>query len=130
MDNRPMGLSRRDMLASILASSCLASMPALAAGEERYDPQNPDLLFGTVSSIWGNDLDTVVSHAARLRFQGVEFFRRNVLPYVDSQSLFMDLYHKVRGAGLSFIDVANGGPGMAENFVDPAKTPKTVAEHI
>jgi len=130
MDKNFVDLSRRDALASLLASSCFAVLPALAAGVERYDPQNPDLLFGTVSSIWGNDVDTVVSHAARLRFQGVEFFRRNVIPYVDSPAHFMDLYHKVRQANLAFIDVANGGPGMAENFIDPAKTPKTVAEHV
>jgi sugar phosphate isomerase/epimerase len=130
MNNVPGNLSRRDMLASVLASSCFMAMPGLAADAERYDPQNPDLLFGTVSSIWGNDVETVVTHAARLRFQGVEFFRRNVLPYIDSPGHFMDLYHKVRQANLGFIDVANGGPGMAENFIDPAKTPKTIAEHV
>jgi inosose dehydratase len=130
MNNISGGLSRRDMLVSTLASSCFMAGPGLAADMERYDPQNPDLLFGTVSSIWGNDVETVVTHAARLRFQGLEFFRRNVLPYVDSPAHFVKLYHRVRQANLAFIDVANGGPGMADNFIDPTKTPKTIEEHV
>lgn len=129
------GPARRQFLGSALAFSAgmaggaLRASPALAKLAS-YDPVNPDLLFGTVSSIWGNDYDYALKSASRLGFQGMEPFRKNVLGYVDSPAHFQQLQRKTKAAGLVLIDVANGGSGMAANFVDATKTSRTVTEHV
>jgi len=125
------GPSRRYFIGSALSIACeaLSAGPA-AAKLASYDPVNPDMLFGTVSSIWGNDYDYALKSAHRLGFQGMEPFRKNVMSYVDTPAHFRQLKEKTTAAGLVLIDVANGGEGMASNFVDPAKTPETIAEHV
>ena len=61
------GLKRREFMSSALALSGMATAasavwPSAAKGAVAHkplDPVNPDILFGTTSSIWGKQHDVV-----------------------------------------------------------------------
>src|SRR5438874_2284143 len=76
------GLKRREFLSSALAMSGITAVASVAAPSEAWgavshkplDPVNPDILYGTTSSIWGRQHDIVwaVKRIAALGLQGIE----------------------------------------------------------
>ena len=131
------GLNRREFMSSALASSGMmiaASVvdPAIlwaAKSHQPLDPVNPDILFGTTSSIWGRQHDIVwaVKRIAALGLQGIE-------PYGDAIEKYrknpLELKKIFDDAGVTFIDASNGEAGQSTNFIDPDQIPKTIADHV
>jgi inosose dehydratase len=131
------GLNRREFMSSALASSGMmiaASVvdPAIlwaAKSPQPLDPVNPDILFGTTSSIWGRQHDIVwaVKRIAGLGLQGIE-------PYGDAIEKYrknpLELKKIFDDAGVTFIDASNGEAGQSTNFIDPDQIPKTIADHV
>ena len=131
------GLRRREFLSSAIAWSGLTAAAGVvgptkawgAASRRSLDPVNPDILFGTTSSIWGRQHDIVwaVKRIAALGLQGVE-------PYGDAIEKYrkypMELKKVFDEAGITFIDASNGEMGQSTNFIDPAEIPKTIADHV
>ena len=76
------GLKRREFMSSALAFSGMMAAASVvgpskvwgAVSHQPLDPVNPDILFGTTSSIWGQQHDTVwaVKRIAALGLQGIE----------------------------------------------------------
>ena len=93
------------------------------------DPINPDLLFGTTSSIWGrqHDIAWAVKRIAALGLQGIEPYPNNIEQYRKNPMTLKKLFDD---AGVTFIDCSNGAQGQSTNFIDPAQTPKTIADHV
>jgi hypothetical protein len=65
------------LAASGMAAAASAVLPSQARGavaHKSLDPVNPDILFGTTSSIWGKQHDIVwaVKRVAALGLQGIE----------------------------------------------------------
>lgn len=131
------GLKRREFLASAIAWSGLTAAAGVvgptkawgAASRRSLDPVNPDILFGTTSSIWGRQHDIVwaVKRIAALGLQGIE-------PYGDAIEKYrknpMELKKIFDEAGITFIDASNGEMGQSTNFIDPGEIPKTIADHV
>jgi inosose dehydratase len=131
------GLNRREFISSALASSGMmiaASVvdPAIlwaAKSHQPLDPVNPDILFGTTSSIWGRQHDIVwaIKRIAALGLQGIE-------PYGDAIEKYrknpLELKKIFDDAGVTFIDASNGEAGQSTNFIDPDQIPKTIADHV
>ena len=131
------GLKRREFLSSAIAWSGLTAAAGVvgptkargAASRRSLDPVNPDILFGTTSSIWGRQHDIVwaVKRIAALGLQGIE-------PYGDAIEKYrknpMELKKIFDEAGITFIDASNGEMGQSTNFIDPGEIPKTIADHV
>src|SRR2546427_12253440 len=81
------GLKRREFMSSALALSGMTAAANVlglskvwgAVSHKPLDPVNPDILYGTTSSIWGRQHDLVwaVKRIAALGLQGIE-------PYGDA----------------------------------------------
>jgi inosose dehydratase len=141
------GARRRDFMKSVLAVSGVAAVGSIsrpsavwgAAKQVKHiplDPVNPDILFGTTSSIWGggglapdkvHDLEYWIPRVAAYGLQGIE-------PYGDSiekwRSNPLGLKKLFDAAGITFIDASNGEKGQSTNFIDPDLIPKTIADHV
>jgi len=140
MSRKP--LQRRHFIVGAAASAGLAAtagaIPAFAKAikHQPLDPVNPDLLFGTTSSIWndaGLNTNTVYDTAQAIQvvaargLQGIEFYAHGVEPY---RSKVKELRKLFDDAGITFLDASNGQKGQSTNFIDPDQIPKTIADHV
>jgi inosose dehydratase len=131
------GLKRREFMSSVLALSGMTAAAGMAGSSKMWgaathqslDPVNPDILYGTTSSIWGKQHDTVwaVKRIAALGLQGIEPYGDGIEKYrknpLELKKIFDD-------AGITFIDASNGEQGQSTNFIDPDKIPKTIVDHV
>ena len=131
------GLKRRDFISSALAVSGMAAAARLlepsrmwgAVSRQPLDPINPDILFGTTSSLWAPQHDIVwaVNRISALGLQGIEPYPNNIEKYLKTP---LELKKIFDDAGLTFIDASNGGRGQSTNFIDPDQIPKTIDDHV
>src|SRR6202162_384903 len=131
------GLKRREFMSSALALSGMTAAAGVigpskvfgGVSHQSLDPVNPDILYGTTSSIWGKQHDTVwaVKRIAALGLQGIEPYGDGIEKYrknpLELKKIFDD-------AGITFIDASNGEAGQSTNFIDPDQIPKTIADHV
>jgi inosose dehydratase len=131
------GIGRREFMSSALALSGVAAAASLAAPSRAWgavthkplDPVNPDILFGSTSSIWSpqHDLVWAVKKISAMGLQGIEPYPNNIEQYRKNP---LELKPIFEAANLTFIDVSNGVKGQSMNFVDADQTPKTIADHV
>ena len=131
------GLRRREFLSSAIAWSGLTAAAGVvgptkawgAASRRSLDPVNPDILFGTTSSIWGRQHDIVwaVKRIAALGLQGIEPYGDAIEKYRKNPIELKKIFDE---AGITFIDASNGEMGQSTNFIDPGEIPKTIADHV
>jgi len=134
---RERDFTRRELISSALALSGMAATASVlrpsrmwgAVGHRPLDPVNPDILFGTTSSIWRPHHDTVwaVKRVAALGLQGIEPYGDGIEKYRKNP---MELKKIFDDAGITFIDASNGEIGQSTNFIDPDQIPKTIADHV
>ncbi len=100
------------------------------------DPINPDLMFGTTGSIWGEagvgatrvySTEQAIRHISQVGLQGIEPYAPGIEPYRADPGALKALCAQY---GVVFIDCSNGEIGQSTNFVDPAQVPKTIADHV
>src|ERR1700693_569555 len=105
------GLKRREFISSALALFGVTAAASIvwpskvwgAVSHRPLDPVNPDILFGTTSSIWRGQHDTVwaVKRIAAMGLQGIE-------PYADGIEKYrknpLELKKIFDDAGITFID--------------------------
>ena len=131
------GLKRREFLSSALAFSGFTAAASVvgpsklwgAASRQSLDPVNPDILFGTTSSIWGrqHDIEWAVKRVAALGLQGIEPYGDAIEKYRKNPRELKKIFDD---AGITFIDASNGEMGQSTNFIDPEVIPKTIADHL
>jgi inosose dehydratase len=131
------GLKRREFVTSALAFSGATAAASLlgpskvsgAVSQRSLDPVNPDILFGTTSSIWGQQHDIVwaIRRIAGLGLQGIEPYSNAIEQYRKNP---LELKKMFDDAGITLIDVSNGAKGQSTNFIDPEQIPKTIADHV
>ena len=129
------GVNRRDFMSHALAvggAALAASVvgPSAAWGAVAHkplDPVNPDILFGSTSSLWSGarDLEWAIKRCAALGLQGIEPYAQQIEKYRSNPLVLKKLFDD---AGLTMIDVSNGAKGQSTNFIDPAEIPKTIAD--
>jgi len=100
------------------------------------DPVNPDILYGTTSSIWGGagvggkktrETPWAIKRVAELGLQGIEFYGDGIEQYRPNPK---ELEKLMDAAGITFIGASNGEQGQSTNFIDVDQIPKTMADHI
>ena len=131
------GANRREFMSSAFAVAAMTAAASVvgpsklwgAVTHKPLDPINPDILFGTTSSIWGrqHDIAWAIKRIAALGLQGIEPYPNNIEQYRKNPMALKKLFDD---AGVTFIDCSNGAMGQSTNFVDPDQTPKTIADHV
>jgi sugar phosphate isomerase/epimerase len=131
------GFKRREFMASALAlggtavaASVFGPSSVLGAVSNRpLDPVNPDMLFGSTSSLWGeqHDIEWAIKRIAGLGLQGIEPYANQIEKYRSNPRPLKKLFDD---AGITLIDVSNGAKGQSTNFIDPDQIPKTIADHV
>ena len=102
-------------------------MPAVS--HRPLDPENPDILYGTTSSLWSprHPIEWGIKRVAALGLQGIEPYARQI---EDHRANPLALKKKFDESGVTLIGVSNGAKGQSTNFIDPEETPRTVADHV
>jgi len=116
--------------AAVAAASVVAPSDARGAvAHRRLDPVNPDILFGSTSSLWAphHDTEWALKRMAALGLQGIEPYSNGYEKYRSNPKALKKLFDD---AGLTFIDASNGAAGQSTNFIDPDQIPKTIADHV
>jgi sugar phosphate isomerase/epimerase len=131
------GLQRREFLSSALALSGMTAAASVlapcsawgAVSHQPLDPVNPDILFGSTSSLWTPQHDIVwaVNRISALGLQGIEPYPNAIENYRNNPLALKKIFDD---AGVTFIDCSNGGKSQSTNFVDPDQIPKTIADHV
>ena len=100
-----------------------------AVTHKPLDPVNPDILFGTTSSLWGQvrSIEWAIKRVAALGLQGIEPYANQIEKYRSNPLALKKLFD---AAGITMIDVSNGAKGQSTNFIDPNEIPKTIADHV
>ena len=110
-----MTFSRREFLT--------AGLGALAAPAAAPSP----IRFATSGFIWQENIEEGIRTTARFGFHGIEPFREHIRKYLDKPQA---LRRQLDAAGISLVTCSNGGAGMAVDFVNPAKVPQTIEDHV
>src|SRR6185295_6053714 len=78
-----------------------------AVTHKPLDPVNPDILFGSTSSLWsgGRDLEWAIQRCKALGLQGIEPYAQQIEKYRGNPLVLKKLFDD---AGLTMIDVSNG----------------------
>ncbi len=92
------------------------------------DPENPDILYGSTSSLWDarHPIEWGIKRIACLGLQGIEPYAKQVENHLANP---LALKEKFDESGVTLIDVSNGA-GQSTNFIDPKEIPKTIADHV
>src|SRR4029077_19181257 len=100
-----------------------------AMAHRPLDPVNPDILFGSTSSLWSNqhDIEWAIKRVAALGLQGIEPYAAQIEKYRSNPLALKKLFDE---AGVTMIDVSNGARGQSTNFIDRDQIPKTIADHV
>ena len=100
-----------------------------APSHRPLEPQNPDILYGSTSSLWDarHPIEWAIKRIAALGLQGIEPYAKQI---EDHRADPLALKGKFDESGVTLIDVSNGAQGQSTNFVDPEQTPKTIADHV
>ena len=100
------------------------------------DPVNPDLLFGTTGSIWGEagvgatrvySTEQAIKHISQMGLQGVEPYAGGIEEYRSKPKELLAISEKYN---VTIIDASNGEKGQSTNFIDKDQIPKTIADHV
>ena len=109
------GPKRREFMSSALALSGMTAAASFAGPSEArgavshrgLDPVNPNILFGTTSSIFGHrDIEWAVKRVAAVGLQGIEPYQGKIAKYRNNPMALKKLFDD---AGITFIDASNGG---------------------
>ena len=131
------GINRREFMSSAVALSGMAAAASVvgpskawgALSHQPLDPVNPDILYGTTSSLWGQQHDLVwaIKRVKALGLQGIEPYANGIEQYRKNPLEIKKIFDE---EGITLIDVSNGAKGQSTNFIDPDKIPKTIADHV
>jgi len=102
-------------------------MPAVS--HRPLDPENPDILYGSTSSLWSprHPIEWGIKRTAALGLQGIEPYAGQI---EEHRANPLALKKKFDESGVTLIGVSNGAKGQSTNFIDPEETPRTIADHV
>lgn len=131
------GFDRRQFMSYAMKVGGLAAAASVVRPSDAWsavthkplDPVNPDILFGSTSSLWSGarDIEWAIKRIKALGLQGIEPYAAQIEKYRPNPLALKKLFDD---AGITMIDVSNGAKGQSTNFIDPAETPKTIADHV
>ncbi len=102
-------------------------MPAV--NHKPLDPENPDILYGSTSSLWDarHPIEWGIKRIAALGLQGIEPYAKQI---ENHRADPLALKEKFDEAGVTLIDVSNGAENQSTNFIDPDQIPQTIEDHV
>ena len=131
------GLKRRDFMSYALALGGVTVAASIvgpssvwgSVSHRPLDPVNPDILFGSTSSLWSGQHDLVwaIKRIKALGLQGIEPYAQQIEQYRKNPLEIKKIFDN---EGITLIDVSNGARGQSTNFIDPEQIPKTIADHV
>src|SRR5207249_6543693 len=108
------GVNRRDFMSRALALGALAGVASVversdgwaAVSHRPLDPVNPDMLFGSTSSLWGgqHEIEWAINRIAALGLQGIEPYANQIEKYRSNPPALKKLFDE---ADVTMIDVSN-----------------------
>ena len=108
------GLRRREFVHYALALSGMTVAASVASPYNVWgavprrplDPVNPDILFGTTSSLWDehHDIEWAIKRIAALGLQGIEPYGKQIEKHRSNPMALKKLFDD---AGLTFIDTSD-----------------------
>jgi inosose dehydratase len=101
----------------------------VTAASSALDPANPDIRYGSTSSLWDqrHPIEWAIRRMAALGMQGIEPYARQIEAHRSNPLALKRLFD---AAGVKMVDVSNGAKGQSTNFIDPDQTRKTIADHV
>src|SRR5262245_8666805 len=112
-------LNRREFVgATVGAGAAVAAASVVrpatvwgAVAHRPLDPVNPDILFGSTSSLWSqqHDIEWAIKRIAWLGLQGIEPYPQQIEKYRSDPRPLKKLFDE---AGITLIDVSNGAQGQ------------------
>ena len=99
------------------------------ASHKSLDPENPDILYGSTSSLWDarHSIEWGINRIAALGLQGIEPYAKQIEQHRSNP---LALKEKFTAANITLIDVSNGAKNQSTNFIDPEETEKTIEDHV
>ena len=99
------------------------------ASHKSLDPENPDILYGSTSSLWDarHSIEWAIKRIAALGLQGIEPYAKQIEQHRSNP---LALKEKFTAANVTLIDVSNGAEDQSTNFIDPEETEKTIEDHV
>ena len=99
------------------------------ASHKSLDPENPDILYGSTSSLWDarHSIEWAIKRIAALGLQGIEPYAKQIEQHRSNP---LALKEKFTAANVTLIDVSNGAKNQSTNFIDPEETEKTIEDHV
>ena len=99
------------------------------ASHKSLDPENPDILYGSTSSLWDarHSIEWGIKRIAALGLQGIEPYAKQIEKHRSNP---LALKEKFTAANITLIDVSNGAKNQSTNFIDPEETEKTIEDHV
>ena len=99
------------------------------ASHQSLDPENPDILYGSTSSLWDarHSIEWGIKRIAALGLQGIEPYAKQIEQHRSNP---LALKEKFTAANVTLIDVSNGAKNQSTNFIDPEETEKTIEDHV
>jgi inosose dehydratase len=99
------------------------------ASHKSLDPENPDILYGSTSSLWDarHSIEWAIKRIAALGLQGIEPYAKQIEQHRSNP---IALKEKFTAANVTLIDVSNGAKDQSTNFIDPEETEKTIEDHV
>ena len=99
------------------------------ASHKSLDPENPDILYGSTSSLWDarHSIEWGINRIAALGLQGIEPYAKQIEQHRSNP---LALKEKFTAANVTLIDVSNGAKDQSTNFIDPEETEKTIEDHV
>ncbi len=99
------------------------------ASHQSLDPENPDILYGSTSSLWDarHSIEWGIKRIAALGLQGIEPYAKQIEQHRSNP---LALKEKFTAANITLIDVSNGAKDQSTNFIDPEETEKTIEDHV
>ena len=99
------------------------------ASHKSLDPENPDILYGSTSSLWDarHSIEWGIKRIAALGLQGIEPYAKQIEQHRSNP---LALKEKFTAANVTLIDVSNGAEDQSTNFIDPEETEKTIEDHV
>lgn len=121
--------NRREFLAAAGAAAAFGCSEGAAPEPTATTPPQAAgaIRFAYSGFPWGENIEEAIRMAAKYGFHGVEPFRNHIQAYLADPAA---LRAKFDEAGIVMPTCSNGGSDMMTDFIDPANTAQTIADHV
>ena len=119
--------NRRQFLAAATAAATFGCSEESAPESVAAPAAASKIRFAYSGFPWGENIEEAIRMAAKYGFHGVEPFRNHIQAHLTDPAALRAKFDEV---GISMATCSNGGSDMMIDFIDPANTEQTIADHV